>query len=117
MKLIRYLCYLLFLIALITVIFIFTSANDQLVHVNFLFGEFDGRLSFILGMAFIFGFVIALVVLFLLYAVLKTKLVVARSRVQTLEKKVQKLEVALETLQLDAKEPKTTSLTATTKES
>ncbi|RIY32801.1 hypothetical protein CJP74_03640 [Psittacicella melopsittaci] len=104
MKLIRYLCYLLFLIALIVVIFLFSSANDQVVHVNFLLGEFEGVLSFVLGMTFIFGFIIALVVLFLLYLVLKTRLVLAHTKAQALEKKVAKLELALEAQQLDAKD-------------
>ncbi|WP_222987509.1 LapA family protein [Psittacicella hinzii] len=84
-------------------VFIFTSANDQVVHVNFLLGEFDGALSFILGMAFIFGFVLALVVLFLLYLVLKTRVVLANNKAHALEKKVQKLELALESYKLDAK--------------
>lgn len=105
MKLIKYLCYLLFLIALILLVLIFTSANDAQVTVNFFFGEYTGAFSFILGCAFVLGFLCALVVLFLLYTVIRTKLSLARRKVHSLEAENRKLRTKLEVRQLDG--PKT----------
>ncbi|MFC6276684.1 lipopolysaccharide assembly protein LapA domain-containing protein [Psittacicella hinzii] len=112
MKVIKYLCYVLFLCVLAVVTLLFTSANDTQVTVNYFAGEFTGALSFILGVAFIFGFICALIVLLLLWLVNKSKTGLLRMKVSRLEAENKKLRVALEVKSLDSnKQRKTTQVT------
>lgn len=102
MHLVKFVSYLVLLIAIAFAVLLFTSNNPQEVEVNYLILKYTGTLSFVLGLTFMLGFFAALLVCFGLYVVHRTKLSFSRSKVRNLEEKVRRLEAQLEVRELNS---------------